>query len=536
MDSGIEKLTGSNMEWSQPTESLTRRVGSFSIATLISRVFGLLREVVFAYLFGAGKETDSFFVAFRIPNLLRDLFAEGGLSAAFVPTFTGYLKEKKKAEAFKLAYIMVNLLLLVVGGVVIVGVLLAPYLVKIIAYGFGGVPGKIPLTVTMTRFLFPFLLFISLAALAMGILNSFKHFFTPAIAPAGFNLSIILAGFFITPLMPKIGLEPIIGMALGAVIGGALQVGIQVPLLMKEGLRYRPILDLKHPGLKEIGALFFPVTFGLMASKVNMGVNTFLASLLEEKTVSYLTYSYRVMNFPLGVFGIAVATVALPSLSGAVARKDMNELKITLNRGFRLSLFLMIPSSIFLIFLSKPVTAIIYQHGRFTEFHTSNTSQALILYSVGLFALACVRLLAYCFYSLRDAKTPMKISFLAVGVNIILNLALMYRIGFRAFALSASLAALLNMALLTWALRRKIGGFGGGALFSFSAKVLVASLGMGVFAWLIYNLFPSTAGFLGSAIVGVVTFFVISRLWKLPEGEVMRTLLLRPREVWRQRG
>lgn len=536
MDLEVGKFIESDMEWNQHSDHLTRRVGSFSIATLISRVLGLGREVVFAYLFGAGKETDAFFVAFRIPNLLRDLFAEGGLSAAFVPTFTGYLSRKNKYEAFKLAYIMINLLLIIVGGLVITGILLAPYLVRIIAYGFGGVPGKISLTVMMTRLLFPFLLLISLAAVAMGILNSLKHFFVPAIAPAGFNLSIILAGFIIAPLMPKVGLEPIIGMAFGAVIGGGLQVGIQIPLLVKVGMKYLPTLDFKHPGLKEIGALFFPVTFGLMASKVNIGVNTFLASLLEEKTVSYLTYSYRIMNFPLGIFGIAVATVALPSLSSAATSNNMAELKRTLKRGLRLSLFLMIPSSIFLIFLSKPVTAIIYQHGKFTELHTVSTSQALILYSAGLFAVACVRLLAYCFYSLKDAKTPMKISFFAVGINIILNLLLMYRIGFRAFALSASSAAVLNMILLWWALKRRIGGLEGSEIAFFSIKVLAAALCMGACAYFVFDEFPSTLGFLASIVVGGATFLIISRLWGLPEGERVSRLLLRPQEIWRQRG
>nr|KXH76521.1 MAG: hypothetical protein AM324_04790 [Candidatus Thorarchaeota archaeon SMTZ1-83] len=523
------------MEWSESAEGLTRSVGSFSIATLVSRTLGLAREVVFAYLFGAGKATDAFFVAFRIPNLLRDLFAEGGLSAAFVPTFTGYLSKEGRSEAYRLAYIMVNLVLIVVGGIVLIGILAAPYLVKGIAYGFGGVPGKVALTVMMTRLLFPFLLLISLAALVMGILNSMKHFFTPAIAPAGFNLSIIAAGFAIAPLMPRVGLDPIIGMAFGAVIGGVLQLGIQIPLLLKEGLRYRPILDLKHPGLREISTLFFPVTFGLMASKVNMGVNTFLASLLEERTVSYLTYSYRIMNFPLGVFGIAVATVALPSLSQAAAQANMDELKSTLRRGLRLSLFLMIPSSIFLIFLSQPVTAIIYQHGQFTERHTASTAQALVLYSLGLWALACVRLLAYCFYSLKDARTPMKISFVAVGANILLNLSLMHEIGFRAFALSASSAAMLNMILLWHALRRRIGGLEGAGLALFSTKVLVAALGMGFCATITFHLFSSNVGFVASTLLGAATFFIISRFWGLPEGEVIGRLLLRSGGMWKQR-
>jgi putative peptidoglycan lipid II flippase len=288
--------------------------------------------------------------------------------------------------------------------------------------------------------------------------------------------------------------------------------------------------------LREIATLFFPVTFGLMASKVNMVVNTFLASLLEERTVSYLAYSQRIMNFPLGIFGIAVATVALPSLSDAAAKKDMIELKTTLMSGLRLSLFLMIPSSIFLILLSKPVTALVYEHGKFTQSHTASTSQALALYSLGLFALACVRLLAYCFYSLRDAKTPMKISFVAVGANIVLNLFLMYRIGFRAFALSASLAALLNMALLLWAIRRKIGELQGAVLISFSAKVLLAGLGMGACATTIYKVFPTTPGLLLSVVGGGAIFFVISRLWGLHEEEMARDLLLRPGGIWRRKG
>jgi putative peptidoglycan lipid II flippase len=488
-----------------------------------------------AYLFGAGRETDSFIVAFRIPNLMRDLFAEGGLSAAFVPTFTRYLTKEGRSEAFRLASITINLILVVVGGVVIVGIFVAPHLVKVIAYGFADVPGKMALTLTMTRILFPFLLLVSLAAVAMGILNSLKHFFIPAIAPAGFNLSIILAGVVAAPLMPRIGMEPIVSIAIGAVIGGLLQIGIQIPLLLKEGLRYRPTLNLAHPGLREIAAIYFPATFGLMASKVNMVINTFLATLLAESTVSHLTFSFRIMNFPLGLFGVAVATVALPSLSGAAASNDMIELKNTLVRGLRLSLFLMIPSSLFLIFLSRPIIALIYQRGRFLEGDTHPTSQALMLYSIGLFAIASVRLLAYCFYSLKDARTPMKISFVAVAVNVGLNLSLMYHIGFRAFPISASSAAVLQMTLLWYSLRKRLGDLPLSEILLFAAKVALAALVMGVCAKFVYSISPSGLGFAASAVSGGAIFLLISRLWGLPEGATVQRLLLRPQEIWSQK-
>lgn len=515
--------------------SLTKSVGKFSAATLISRISGLIREAVIAAVFGAGRVTDAFYVAFRIPNLLRDLFAENALSAAFVPVFTESLTKKSKENAFRLAYTTVNVLLIFVGGIVILGMVFAPYITKAIAYGFTEEAGKLQLTTTLTRLLFPFLLLISLAALCMGILNSFGKFFIPALAPTGFNLALIAAGFLIAPLMPKIGAEPIVAMAIGALIGGFLQIFIQLPQSLNSGLRYKPILDLKDPKFRKVISLFFPVTFGLVATKMNIAVNTFLASLLEEGSISYLTYAYRVYTLPLGLFGIAVSTVALQSFSKEAALADKSKLKDTLSRSLRLVLFLTIPASVVLIALSRPIIKLIYEHGEFTSAFTNATSDALILYSIGIFAVSTVKVLASCFYSLKDAKTPMRTSFLTVASNIALNLLLMRTLRFRAFALSASVAAIINATLLFFLIGKKI-KLDKLQLCIYSIKVVIISIAMGWVQWLVHcklegvlqpEFLYQVIGLFVSISVGVITFSVLSKIFRIEEinliGKIWRT-------------
>lgn len=445
-------------------------------ATFASRLFGLLREQTFAYLFGAGTATDAFVAAFRLPNLLRDLFAEGALSAAFVPVFTDHLLNKGKKEAFRLANLVINGLALILAAIITIAIFLTPYLVRLIAPGFGRIPGKLELTTLLAQIMFPFLLFVSLAAISMGMLNTLRHFAVPAFAPVFLNLGMIFAGFFISPYFSP----PIIGMAIGVLIGGLGQWLFQVPLLIKEGYRYQPLFSLKDPGFRRILVLMTPAVFGLASTQINAFVNTIIASLLPEASPSYLNYSMRLIYFPLGVFGIAVATVTLPVVSAYAARKDMTNVLATCRSSLELVAFLTLPSTFFLAIASRPLISVIYEHGRFTYADTVATAQALLFYTLGLFFYASVRVVAQIFYSFQDTKTPVKVSFLSVGTSIILNLILMKPMSFRGLALATSISAIVNFTVLSILLTKKFGSINWGAWLRAVAKIFLASLLMGI--------------------------------------------------------
>lgn len=467
-------------------EKVAKSATIVSSATFVSRLFGLIREQVFAFLFGAGFATDAFVAAFRIPNLLRDLFAEGALSAAFVPVFTDYLVNKDKKEAFRLGNLVVNALLIILSVIVIIGILIAPLIVDLIAPGFDSIPGKSELTALLAGIMFPFLLLISLAAVAMGMLNSLRHFGVPAFAPVFLNLGMILAGFLISPLFE----QRIIGMAIGVLLGGLGQWAFQLPSLRREGYRYRPILSFRDPGVRRIIFLMTPAILGLASTQINIFVNTVIASFLPQGSPSYLNYSFRLMHFPLGVFGVAVATVTLPVVATYAAQKDIPNVLSTCASSLKLVFFLTLPSIFFLSLAAKPIISVLYQHGEFTFTDTIFTSQALIFYAIGLFAYASVRVIAPVFYSFGDTKTPVKVSVLAVAVNIILNLSLMRPLSFRGLALATSLSAMVNMFTLMSLLRRRIGPLNLADLSSSFGKILGCSGFMGAALFVFQEAIP----------------------------------------------
>ncbi|MCK4225110.1 MAG: murein biosynthesis integral membrane protein MurJ [candidate division Zixibacteria bacterium] len=512
-------------------DKITKSTGIVSSATFLSRILGLVREQVFAYLFGAGFATDAFIAAFRIPNLLRDLFAEGALSSAFIPVFTDHLTNQGKQKAWELANLVLNLLLITLCVIVILGIIFSPYIVKLIAPGFGEEMGKQELTTLLSRIMFPFLLLIALAALAMGILNTFRRFGVPALAPTMFNLGMIAGGLFLSPLFDP----PIIGMALGVLLGGLGQLVIQFPTLRKIGFKYRFKINLRDPGVKRILLLMAPATLGLASTQVNIFVNTLIASLLPQGSVSYLNYSFRLMQFPIGVFGVAVATVTFPIISAYAAKKEMGEFITTFTSSLKLVFFLTIPSAVFLAVASQPVISVLFQHGKFTFLDTVATSQALMFYCIGLFAYSSVRLTASTFYSMGDTKTPVKTSAVAVGVNIILNLLLMGPLGFKGLALAASIAAMTNLFLLLKILDRRIGPLDrkdiGGTFF----KILSSAALMGFVIWIYLKYFgpnletaqlpAKIVGLLVILILGTASYFVFSYLLRLPELDRMLELL-----------
>jgi putative peptidoglycan lipid II flippase len=441
---------------------VARHAGVVGAATMLSRVLGLIREQVMATLFGAGYATDAFNVAFRIPNLLRDLFAEGAMSSAFVPTFTATLQREGRAAAWALGRQVLLWLAVVLSAVCLAGWVLAPHVVAAFAPGFAREEGKLALTITLTRIMLPFLPLVALAAAAMGMLNALGRFALPALAPSFLNLGMVVGGLALIPAMRASGRPEIVAMALGVLIGGFAQFLVQVPALVREG--FRPALEAprRHPGVARVAALMGPATLGLAATQINLFVTTLVATLMTQGSVSWLWYAFRLMQLPIGVFGVALATVSLPALSRAAVDRDLPALKTTLSATLRLVFVLTVPAAVWLAVMARPVIALLYEHGRFTPSDTTATADALLMYCVGLPAFAAVGVLTRAFYALGDTGTPVRASFVSVALNIGLNLLFIgplrpLGLGHLGLALATSLTSIANATQLALALRRRIG-------------------------------------------------------------------------------
>jgi len=461
----------------------TRRVGVFSVGTLLSRILGVIRESVFAYLFGAGFTTDAFNVAFRIPNFLRDLFAESALSAAFVPTFVRSLHDDDRQRTWRFASNMFNTLALVTGVLSILGIIFAPWIVKVIALGFADEPAKLQLTMTLTRIMFPLLFFVALAAWAMGILNACGTFFVPAVAPAAFNVFSALVPLAAYGFLKTRGIDPILGMAWGVTIGAVAQYLVQAPSLGRHGFRWTPVIDLRSPELRQVFRRWLPMVLGFATWQINFLINTFLLTFLPEGSVTWVNYAYRIQHLPAGLFGAAIGSVAIAEFSHQMARADVSQLKGRFRHSMGLVSVLTLPAAILLIALAVPVTRLIYQHGRFTAHDTLLTAQALALYCTGIWAAAATRNIAAGFYSSGDTRTPAFVAIGVVGSNIVINLVLMRIIGFRSFPLAASVTQLANFAILFLILRRRTGGLEGRYLAGITLRTLAAGLLAGVIAF-----------------------------------------------------
>lgn len=464
---------------SQSSTQIAKSAGVISVATMLSRILGLVREQLIATLFSR-TATDAFYVAFRIPNLLRDLFAEGAMSSAFVPTFTEYLKRQGNKEAWELASNILNLLLVGLSLITLLGILFSRALVSKFAGEFSATPGKIDLTVLLTQVMFPFLPLVALAAVFMGMLNTQGSFFLPALAPAMFNIGSLVVALSLYRWLPAWGFDPILGMAVGTLCGGALQLLIQIPSLLNKGFVYSGSLNLRHPGVRRILLLMGPGTLGLASTQVNILVNTWLATSQGEGPVSWLNYAFRLMQFPLGIFGVAIASATLPAVSSQVATGELDGLRKTLASALRMVLVINIPATCGLIFLSHPIIELIYEHGKFQQSDTDSTSKALIFYALGLFAYSGIKVLVPAFYALGRSRTPVIISVIAVTVNIALNLWLIGPLGYRGLALGTSLAAIGNFVLLLRQIQRSTGSFSLKEILILGCKVLAASVTMGV--------------------------------------------------------
>jgi putative peptidoglycan lipid II flippase len=472
---------------------IVRSAGIVSAAVLLSRITGLVREVVLAHFFGASMVFDAFLAAFRIPNLMRDLLAEGALSAAFVTTFSQHLSSKGDEAAFRLSNLLASVLVPMLAALCLLGVIFTPQLVDVMFPGFAEVPGKKELTVKLARIMMPFLLFIALAAKAMGVLNAKGRFGLPALASAFFNvtsLAVGLAAGFVVG--PRMGFEPIVGMAIGTLLGGMVQYVCQLPSLRRVGLHFRPILDFSDPGLRQVLRLMGPAILGAAAVQINIVVNSIFASQITNAAgqvidgpVSWLGYAFRFMQLPLGLFGVAVASATLPAISRSAGEGRIAEFRETLARSLGLVFLFTIPSAVGLIVLSRPIVGVLFQRGQFTAFDTEQTSVALSYYCLGLAGYAAIKVLTPAYYALNDVRIPVVTSVISILLNYTLNWTFVrvWGWGHAGLAFSTSLVATCNFLALFWLMRNKAGGIEGRRLSWGIAKISLASALMGVACW-----------------------------------------------------
>lgn len=494
-------------------KAMTKAAGVVGFWTATSRVLGLAREIVIASFLGAGFGAEAFFVAFRIPNLLRRLFAEGALSAAFVPTFVDTIQREGSAEGVRLARITFTFAGIILTVVTLLGIVFSPWLVRVTAWGFVEYPEKFLLTVDLTRIMFPYILFISLVALAGGVLNSLRHFAAPAAAPVVLNLCMIGSALSAYSLF---GVEPYWALAGGVVAAGIFQLLLQVPFLLASGVRLRPDFNFGHPALRRIGTLFVPAAFSGAVSQINVLIGTILASLIPG-AVAWLNYADRIVELPLGIFAIALGTAVLPSMSRQASNGDMAGLSRSVSFSLRLIAFFTIPASVALIVLRLPIIAILFQRGRFTALDSQETAYALLWYAVGLWAFSGLKVVTQAFFSIKDTKTPLWVAIGAVIVNTVGGILLMKPMAQGGLALATSLAAAFNVLVLFFILMRRLGQFPGKDLVISLAKTCGASAIMGIFLTFLlgfgqwqYGLTTHNGIVLAACVFGGLLIFAIS--------------------------
>ncbi|HUN74011.1 MAG TPA: murein biosynthesis integral membrane protein MurJ [Steroidobacteraceae bacterium] len=467
------------------TEKLnTRAAGTVGLYVLCSRILGVAREQVFAALFGGGGLMDAFTIAFRIPNLLRDLFAEGALSTAFVTTFSKTIALEGDQAAWRLANKIATLATIVLSAITVAGVLFAPWLVAVLAPGFVG--AKAVLTVHLTRIMFPFILLVSLAALTMGMLNARNVFGVPAMASSFFNLGSIIGGVSIGWwLDPTFGPHALLGLAVGTLIGGALQLTVQLPAVRRIGYVFRPDFLWRDAGVSAILRLMGPSVIAASTTQVNVLVNSIFASKLGNGPTFWLSIAFRLMQLPLGLFGVALGTVALPLLARMAAIGNTAAFRSELARGMRLAFLLTIPATVGLILLAEPIISVLYQHGKFTAYETAQAAGALRFYALGLCGYAALKVLVNAFYAVDRRKTPMVVSFAAVGVNLLLNWIFTVSLGWghRGLAFSTACVATTNFLILYFLMRHHLGRLESRTMLSLLVKLAVASTALALVCW-----------------------------------------------------
>ena len=480
----------------QQHQNVTRAAGVVSVAVLVSRILGLARETAIGYYFSSKVSADAFYLAFRIPNFLRDMFGEGILSKAFITTFLATEVEDGEEAAWNLTNRIFNLTCLVLIGIIALGIVFAPVIVDVLARAdfnksldsveHSGFDSKIELAIYLTQLMFPYLLFVSLAAIAMGLLNSKERFGIPACASAFFNVSSLAVGIGGYYLSPQLAVHPVTGMAIGVVIGGILQFLIQVPSMYRVGFRYRPLLSLREPRVLQVLQLIGPAVLGVAAVQVNLLMNTFFIT-SGSAWLTWITRAYRVMHLPIGIFGVAISTVALPQLARLATVGETEQFRNALSYALRLMLILTIPAAVGLLILSEPICRLLYEWGKTVEEDTVGTAGVLFVYAFGLCGFSALKIVTDGFYAYKDIRAPVIVSICAVILNVCLNYLFIFR-GFffdpRAVVFSTVLTVTLNCAILLVLLRRKVGGLGLGSLGPLTLKIVAASAVMGCLCWL----------------------------------------------------
>ncbi|MSM38032.1 MAG: murein biosynthesis integral membrane protein MurJ [Geobacter sp.] len=519
--------------------NIARAAGVLGFATILSRIMGMVRDMVVSRLFGAGFATDAFFAAFQIPNMLRRFFAEGALTSAFVPTFSECLTRDGEDAARELANICFTLLTIVMAGVTVAGILLSPQIVGLMFPGFRTVPAKFELTVLLNRLMFPYLFFISLLALCMGILNTIRHFFTPAISTVFLNLAMILSAW----LLHDYFAVPITALAVGVLLGGVLQLLLQLPVLCQRGFLFKPSFSFRHPAVRKIALLMGPSIFGVGIYYLNITVGNILASLLPQGSVSYLYYAQRLFEFPQGIFTVSVAQAVLPSMSRQAAAGEIDDLKESLTFGLRLIIFVTIPAMAGLVVCSTPIFSLLFMGGEFGFDKAQKCAEALIFYSLGLSLVALMRVLVPAFYALKDTRTPVFTAFIAFILNVVFSLLLMRPLLHGGLALASTLAAGANLLLLLLFLRRKIGPFGGRKILIAGIKALVASVPVGGAAYWAMGLADWSLlegrlakAFLMGGTVAVCAGIYLGASWMLRSEEVRDGITLVRQKMARRRN
>ncbi len=519
-------------------KKLLKSAGSVGLMTAVSRIFGYVRDATLAWALGASGSMDAFTVAYRIANLFRRLVAEGAMSASFVPVFIQYRQDNSEDELWNFTRKFFYTLALVTGVIVIFEITFAPMIVRMMAPGFLNAPHKLELTIFLTRIMAPYLMFVALTALFMGVLNSFGYFAVPAFGPVFFNLAVIASIF----LSSHVFSDPVIGIAFGVVLGGIAQFVSQLPLAIRKGMHFKIGFSFHHPAVQKIGMLLAPSIFGIGIVQINILVDSLMASLLSEGSVSQIYYADRVMELVIGIFVVSLGTVILPEMSQSAAMKNPEGLKKTLLFGLRTTSFISIPASVGLFFLANPIVHVLFEHGRFTPFDTERTAVALAYYALGLYFTAAIRILVSAFYATQDTKTPVKIAFVALIVNAILDWILMHPLKLGGLALSTSITSALSYVLLCHAFQKRHGVFDLGKFKMSALKTAVASVVMGIVCLFSLNLLhfdaqPSrmvqTFILLGTILFGVLIYVGASMVLKLDEFEFVKAMMAK---TFRKKG
>ncbi|MDD4666310.1 MAG: murein biosynthesis integral membrane protein MurJ [Clostridia bacterium] len=508
---------------------VAKAAGILMAATVVSRFLGYVRDMVIYAYFGQNNLTDAYNAAFSIPDFLYYLLVGGALSSAFIPVFAGYLATNKEEEGWRVASTVFNLVIMLMLGGVFLGIIFAPALIQLLVPGFS--PENMVLTVKMTRIMFLQTFFMALNGISMGILNSYQHFLAPAVGAVMYNLGIIVVGLFFSHYL-DLG---IVGFAMGVVAGAVLSFAVQLPALLKIGLRYQWVIDLQHPGVRKIGALILPVLIGLSVTHFNLFVNQNLGSNLPSGMISALRVAQRMMQLPLGVFAVAIAVAVFPTLTGQAAREEMAQFKKTMSLGVRTIFFITIPAAVGLIALRIPIIRLLFEQGRFTAADTSATADALLFYCLGLFAYAALQLLNRAFYALQDTLTPVTVGIFTIIMNIALNFLLIKPMGHGGLALAYSLAGMINMFALFYIFRKKAGAIDGRKIVQSFALTVAISLVMGVAAFQTAQFLAGTVdlgtktGQLlqvgGGIAVGVVIFAFLAFSLQMEEGQLAKEIV-----------